>query len=77
MVIDDINDINFKQVIEDFKIGKIVNLLIEMDWGGGKFKIIEKLIIEYFCNNENNENINDILESIIKDSLLNYMYGDM
>jgi len=75
MVIDDINDINFKQVIKDFKTGKIENLVVEMDWGGGKSKIIEKPIIEHFCNNENNKHINSTLESITKDSSLNYMYG--
>jgi hypothetical protein len=77
MVIDDINDINFKQVIEDFKDGKIENLVVEMDWGGGKSKIIEKPIIEYFCNNENNKHINDILVSISNDISLNYKYGDI
>ena len=75
MVIDDINDINFKQVIKDFKTGKIKNLVVEMDWGGGKSKIIEKPIIEHFCNNENNKNTNDILEYINKDRKFNYMYG--
>ncbi len=75
MVIDDINDINFKQIIEDFKTGKIENLVVEMDWGGGKSKIIEKPIIEHFCNNENNKNTNDILEYINKDRNFNYMYG--
>ena len=77
MVIDDINDEEFKQVIEDFKDGKIENLVVEMDWGGGKSKIIEKPIIEHFCNNENNKNTNDTLESITKDSSLNYMYGNI
>jgi hypothetical protein len=75
MVIDDINDVEFKQVIEDFKDGKIENLVVEMDWGGGKSKIIEKPIIEHFCNNKNNKYTNDILERINKDISLNYMYG--
>jgi len=75
MVIDDINDTNFKQVIADFKTGKIENLVVEMDYGGGKSKIIEKPIIEHFCNNENNKNINDILEGINNDDKYNYMYG--
>ncbi len=77
MVIDDINDINFKQVIEDFKNGEIENLVVEMDWGGGKSKIIEKPIIEHFCNNDNNKNTNDTLESIANDTSLNYMYSVM
>jgi hypothetical protein len=75
MVIDDINDEEFKQVIEDFKDGYIENLVVEMDWGGGKSKIIEKPIIEHFCNNKNNKYTNDILERINKDISLNYMYG--
>jgi hypothetical protein len=77
MVIDDINDINFKQVIEDFKNGKIENLAVEMDWGGGKSIAIEKPIITHFCDNENNKNINDILEDINKDRKLNYKYGEI
>jgi hypothetical protein len=77
MVIDDINDEEFKRVIEDFKDGKIENLVVEMDWGGGKSKIIEKPIIEHFCNNKNNKYTNDILEHINKDISLNYMYGDI
>ena len=75
MVIDDINDIKFKQVIEDFKNGKIENLSVEMEYGGGKSTFIEKPIIEHFCNNKNNENTNHTLQSIINDSSLNYMYG--
>ncbi len=71
MVIDNINDINFKQVIEDFKNNKIKNLVVEMDWGGGKSKFIEKPIIQHFCNRESNKKV--ALSLINKNNFSNYL----
>jgi hypothetical protein len=75
MILDNINDPKLIKVIDDFKNGNIENLVVEMDWGGGKSKMIQKPIIEHFCNNDDNKEINDILTYISNDKSLNYMYS--
>ncbi len=66
LVIDDIKDEKLLKVLKKFKRGKIENLAIEMDWGGGKSRIIEKPIIEHFCNTASNYCLNQILDKKIK-----------
>ena len=67
MVLDSIDDTRFKNVIEQFKTGNIENLVIEMDWGGGKSHHIANPIVEHFCDNRFNKTVNKILERVHTD----------
>ena len=62
LIIDDINDLRFKKIIEDFKTGEIDNLAVEMDWGGGKSNNIGNPIITHFCDTDNNIIVDDFLK---------------
>ena len=67
LIVDDMTDPRFLEVIERFKCKELKNLAIKSSWGSGKTKTIGKPIIEAILAEKENAVISDYLVKIKED----------